>query len=217
MEKPIHDCFGNAKFNTGFPTRKCLCSFDENLVCVLGVEVNATVRQLGLADQPCIPQEMNDPFLVQAVFEAPQSSYWQRQDAEARIREVLDAAKARGTQRVLDADGRFLVTFEPVKKTLEELFAQPGPLSDDDVTLRRRASAPFHTTLTILWRPATWLVRFRWSVPMVSESDMPPLRHGRAWSAAVVLPRQCAMNIGMLLCSIMLRVTPPKSVCCQRG
>ncbi|GGE07656.1 hypothetical protein FHT80_002539 [Rhizobium sp. BK226] len=61
-----------------------------------------------------------------------QSSDWQRQEAEARIREVLDAAKARGTQRVIDVDGRFLVTFEPVKKTLEELFAQPGPLSDDD-------------------------------------------------------------------------------------
>ncbi|MBB2750482.1 UNVERIFIED_ORG: hypothetical protein GGI57_001158 [Rhizobium aethiopicum] len=28
---------------------------------------------------------------------------------------------------------------------------------------------------------------------------------------------QWAMNIGILLSSIMLRVTPPKIVCCQRG
>jgi hypothetical protein len=59
-------------------------------------------------------------------------SDWQRQEAEVRIQEVLDAAKTLGTQRIDDTDGRFLVTYEPVKKTLAELFAQPGPLSDDD-------------------------------------------------------------------------------------
>jgi hypothetical protein len=64
-----------------------------------------------------------------------QSSDWQRHDAEARIREVLDAAKAQGAQRVLDADGRFLITFEPVKQTLEELFAKPGPFADGDLDL----------------------------------------------------------------------------------
>jgi hypothetical protein len=60
------------------------------------------------------------------------SSDWQRHEAEARIREVLDAAKARGSQRVVDDDGRFLITFEPVKQTLEALFAKPGPFADDD-------------------------------------------------------------------------------------
>lgn len=61
------------------------------------------------------------------------SSDWQRHDAEVRIREVLDAAKARGAQRVADIDGRFLITFEPVKQTLEELFAKSGPFADDDL------------------------------------------------------------------------------------
>ncbi|HLP66151.1 MULTISPECIES: hypothetical protein [Ciceribacter] len=57
---------------------------------------------------------------------------WQRHEAEARIQEVLDAAKTRGTQRVVDTDGRFDVTFVPGEKTLEELFSRPGPLPDDD-------------------------------------------------------------------------------------
>ncbi|QRM44611.1 hypothetical protein F2982_14865 [Rhizobium sp. BG4] len=62
-----------------------------------------------------------------------QSSDWQRHDAEDRIREVLDAAKTRGAQRVADTDGRFVITFEPVKQTLEELFAKPGPFADGDL------------------------------------------------------------------------------------
>ncbi|MGO7981446.1 hypothetical protein ACC691_26430 [Rhizobium johnstonii] len=61
------------------------------------------------------------------------SSDWQRHDAVTRIQEVLDAAKALGAQRVLDTDGRFVITFEPVKQTLEELFAKPGPFADGDV------------------------------------------------------------------------------------
>lgn len=61
------------------------------------------------------------------------SSDWQRHEAEERIREVLDAAKGRGAQRVVDTDGRFLITFEPVKQTLEELFAKPGPFANDDL------------------------------------------------------------------------------------
>lgn len=59
-------------------------------------------------------------------------SDWQRHEAEARIQEVLDAAKARGTQRLIDTDGRFDVTFVPGKKTLEELFSRSGPIPDDD-------------------------------------------------------------------------------------
>jgi len=62
-----------------------------------------------------------------------QSSDWQRHDAEVRIREVLDAAKTRGAKRVVDTDGRFVITFEPVKQTLEELFAKPGPFADGDL------------------------------------------------------------------------------------
>lgn len=60
------------------------------------------------------------------------NSDWQRHEVAARIQEVLDAAKTRGTQRVIDTDGRFDVTFVPGKKTLEELFSRPGPLPDDD-------------------------------------------------------------------------------------
>ncbi|MGV2124012.1 hypothetical protein ACQZ4R_13095 [Agrobacterium vitis] len=59
-------------------------------------------------------------------------SNWQRHEAEARIQEVLEAAKTLGTQTVIDTDGRFDVTFTPAKKTLEELFSRPGPLPDDD-------------------------------------------------------------------------------------
>lgn len=59
------------------------------------------------------------------------SSHWQRREAETRIQEVLDAARHRGAQEILDVDGRFVVTFEPVKGTLEELFAKPGPITDD--------------------------------------------------------------------------------------
>jgi hypothetical protein len=57
---------------------------------------------------------------------------WQRREAEARIHEVLDAAKARGAQRILDTDGSYDVTFVPKKQSLEELFSRPGPLPDDD-------------------------------------------------------------------------------------
>lgn len=57
---------------------------------------------------------------------------WQRREAEARIREVLDAAKVRGAQRILDTDGSYDVTFVPKKRSLEELFSRPGPLPDDD-------------------------------------------------------------------------------------
>ena len=62
-------------------------------------------------------------------------STWQKKDAASRFQEVMEAAKAIGTQRVLDTDGRFEVTFVPVKKTLEELFSEPGPLRDDDLKL----------------------------------------------------------------------------------
>lgn len=59
------------------------------------------------------------------------NSEWQRHEISARIQEVLEAAKESGTQRVIDADGRFDVTFVPKKRTLEELFSKPGPIPDD--------------------------------------------------------------------------------------
>ncbi|MGT2442958.1 hypothetical protein ACU4I5_10215 [Ensifer adhaerens] len=58
---------------------------------------------------------------------------WQRHEAEARISEVLNAAKTRGPQTVQDKDGTFKVTFSQRKAGLEELFAKPGLLEDDDL------------------------------------------------------------------------------------
>ncbi len=58
---------------------------------------------------------------------------WQRDEAEIRIRELLDAAKGRGPQKIVDTDGDFEVTFSRRKQTLEQLFAAPGPLADDDL------------------------------------------------------------------------------------
>ena len=63
------------------------------------------------------------------------TAVWQRDEAEDRIREVLDAAMRDGTQQVLDADGTFRITFEKRRGTLEELFSKPGPISDDEQTV----------------------------------------------------------------------------------
>lgn len=60
------------------------------------------------------------------------NAVWQRDEAEARIKELLDAAIREGTQKIIDADGIFKVTFEKRKGSLEELFSKPGPISDDD-------------------------------------------------------------------------------------
>lgn len=57
---------------------------------------------------------------------------WQRPEAERRIAELLNAAKTRGVQKVVDLDGTFEVVFVPLKQSLEELFSTPGPISDDD-------------------------------------------------------------------------------------
>lgn len=57
---------------------------------------------------------------------------WQREDAEKRIGELLDAAMTNGPQQIEDAHGVFKVVFEKRKATLEDLFAEPGPLTEDD-------------------------------------------------------------------------------------
>lgn len=57
---------------------------------------------------------------------------WQRSDAQSRIAEILDAAKVSGTQKIVDVDGSFNVTFVPRKQSLEKLFSKPGPIEDDD-------------------------------------------------------------------------------------
>lgn len=61
-----------------------------------------------------------------------QGSPWQRDVAEARIREVLDAAKSVGPQTVVDRDGSFEITFTQPTAGFEELFSKPGPLQDED-------------------------------------------------------------------------------------
>ncbi len=58
---------------------------------------------------------------------------WQRDEAEARIREVLDAAKAHGSQTVVDRDGMYAIVFTQRKQGLEKLFSKPGPLQEDDL------------------------------------------------------------------------------------
>lgn len=60
--------------------------------------------------------------------------FWQRDEAERYIGEVLDAAKAHGSQIVIDGQGgSFEITFRQPEATLEELFSRPGPLLDDDL------------------------------------------------------------------------------------
>ncbi|MBY3206852.1 hypothetical protein [Rhizobium laguerreae] len=58
---------------------------------------------------------------------------WQRDEAEARIREVLDAAKAHGPQMVIDRDGTYAIVFTRRKQGLETLFSKPGPLREGDL------------------------------------------------------------------------------------
>lgn len=58
---------------------------------------------------------------------------WQRDEAEARIHEVLDAAKARGPQNIVDPDGTYSIVFAQQKQSLEKLFSKPGRLHDDDI------------------------------------------------------------------------------------
>ena len=57
---------------------------------------------------------------------------WPRPEAERRIADLLDAAKTRGVQKVIDRDGTFEVIFVPPKQSLEELFSNPGPISEED-------------------------------------------------------------------------------------
>jgi hypothetical protein len=56
---------------------------------------------------------------------------WQRPKAESHIRDLFDAAKVRGTQKVVDSDGTFEVSFVPRMGTLEELFSGPGTIGDE--------------------------------------------------------------------------------------
>lgn len=58
---------------------------------------------------------------------------WQRDEAEARIREVLDAAKAHESQTLIDRDGTYAVVFTRRKQGLEKLFSNPGPLRKGDL------------------------------------------------------------------------------------
>ncbi|MDX0480562.1 hypothetical protein GOD90_16925 [Sinorhizobium medicae] len=58
---------------------------------------------------------------------------WQRDEAEARIRDVLNAAKARGPQKVVDPDGIYSIVFAQRKQSLEKLLSKPGRLHDDDI------------------------------------------------------------------------------------
>jgi len=56
---------------------------------------------------------------------------WRRSEAEARIREVLDAARLRGPQILLEDEGSYEIRFVPRKQSLDDLFAQPGTFPDD--------------------------------------------------------------------------------------
>jgi hypothetical protein len=58
---------------------------------------------------------------------------WQRDDAEARIRMVLEAAKAHGSQTVIDRDGTYTIVFTRRKQSVEKLFSKPGPLREGDI------------------------------------------------------------------------------------
>jgi hypothetical protein len=57
---------------------------------------------------------------------------WPRTKAETSIREVLDALKAAGSQKVIEGDGDFEIVFHPRKQSLDELFSKPGPIITGD-------------------------------------------------------------------------------------
>lgn len=58
---------------------------------------------------------------------------WRRSEIKARIDELLEAAKSEGTQRLVDTDGSFDVTFKQNKQSVQELFSKPGLISGDEV------------------------------------------------------------------------------------
>ncbi len=61
------------------------------------------------------------------------SNMWERDEAEARIHELLDAAKTHGPQTVIDRHGTYAIVFSRRRPRLEALFSRPGPLKEDDL------------------------------------------------------------------------------------
>lgn len=55
---------------------------------------------------------------------------WEREDAERRIAEVLDAARSGAVQTIRDGDGVFELTFKALvkKETAGQYLARGGPI-----------------------------------------------------------------------------------------
>lgn len=65
---------------------------------------------------------------------------WLRTRAEDRIRDVFEAAKSNGPQSVADEDGHFEIVFHPKRRSLEELFAEDGPIKEPDTSSSARGA-----------------------------------------------------------------------------
>jgi hypothetical protein len=61
-----------------------------------------------------------------------QSRQWTRNDAELRIKELLDDAKTDGPQKIMDDGGRFEVQYVAgkLKQTTGERLAKGGPVEN---------------------------------------------------------------------------------------
>ncbi|PYE42632.1 hypothetical protein DFI02_106207 [Rhizobium sp. PP-F2F-G20b] len=57
---------------------------------------------------------------------------WKRGELRGRLDELLNAAEREGPQTVVDANGTFEVIFTAKKQSLEELFSEPGTISEDN-------------------------------------------------------------------------------------
>ncbi|RVK33824.1 hypothetical protein [Sinorhizobium meliloti] len=65
------------------------------------------------------------------------TNQWTRREAEARIGEVLEAAKTGGPQHISEVSGSFELTFIPAgKRKVGELLRQEGPLEDGELDER---------------------------------------------------------------------------------
>ncbi|MCA1367195.1 hypothetical protein I6F15_07260 [Bradyrhizobium sp. BRP14] len=65
------------------------------------------------------------------------TNQWTRREAEARIAEVLEAAKTGGPQHISEVNGSFKLTFIPAgKRKLGDVLREEGPLEDRELDER---------------------------------------------------------------------------------
>ncbi|WP_183719181.1 hypothetical protein [Rhizobium sp. BK060] len=68
MKNFVHRPLGDAKFVADIPTCQRLQGFGKDVVSFSSVEVDAAVRQFRVFDQSRFQHELDNPLLVQTVF-----------------------------------------------------------------------------------------------------------------------------------------------------